>query len=239
MYEKGELENIVGSNHVLHDPSVLEGYSNDMSFARSIKPQYVLKPWNTEQIQRIVKWANENSAPLVPVSSGTPHFRGDTVPGEGGSVIVDMTEMKKIVRIDARNMVAMIEPGVTFGDLIPALEKEGLRTNMPLLPRSSKSVVGSMLEREPVIMPKYQWDLADPLACTEIVFGTGDIFRTGSAAGPGTLEQQWKAGGAQIEPSGPTSLTRSLAPRADSVKAGHLGYSSVTISRSRFTTPSA
>ena len=43
----------------------------------------------------------------------------------------------------------MIKPGVTFGELIPAVAKEGLRLNMPLAPRATKSVVGSMLSREP------------------------------------------------------------------------------------------
>jgi hypothetical protein len=52
--------------------------------------------------------------------------------------------------------------------------------------------------------------MTDPLLCTEIVFGTGDLFRTGSAAGPGTLEQQWEKGGAQKNPLGPaqTDLVR-------------------------------
>jgi hypothetical protein len=80
-------------------------------------------------------------------------------------------------------------------ELIPEGFKAGIRLNMPLLPRQSKSVLGSMLEREPVVMPKYQWDVSDPLACTGIIFGTGDEFRTGQAAGPGTIEEQSAAGG--------------------------------------------
>jgi FAD/FMN-containing dehydrogenase len=97
----------------------------------------------------------------------------------------------------------MCEPGVTFDELIPEVRKEGLRLNMPLLPRKSKSVVGSMLEREPVIMPKYQWDISDPLACAEIFFGNGEEFRTGQAAGPGTVEEQRAVGGVQKAPYGP------------------------------------
>jgi FAD/FMN-containing dehydrogenase len=111
--------------------------------------------------------------------------------------------MKKIIRVDRQNRVVMCEPGVTFDELIPEVTKEGLRLNMPLLSRKSKSVVGSLLEREPVIMPGYQWDIADPLDCVEIIFGTGEIFRTGGAAGPGTIEEQLAAGGAQDEPLGP------------------------------------
>ncbi|TFH11235.1 MAG: FAD-binding oxidoreductase, partial [Candidatus Thorarchaeota archaeon] len=38
------------------------------------------------------------------------------------------------------------------------------------------------------------------------VFGTGDIFRTGTAAGPGTLEEQWKSGQAQKNPQGPSQF---------------------------------
>jgi FAD/FMN-containing dehydrogenase len=163
----------------------------------------VVKPKDAAEVQKLVKWANERLSPLVPVSSGDPHFRGDTIPGIGGAVIVDLSDMKKIIRVDRAHRVAMVEPGVTFAELIPAVEKEGLRLNMPLLPRKSKSVIGSMLEREPVIMPKYHWDISDPLACVEVVFGTGDMFRTGQAAGPGTIEEQWAAGGAQKTPYGP------------------------------------
>ncbi len=46
-------------------------------------------------------------------------------------------------------------------------------------------------------MPKYHWDMVDPLACAEVIFGSGDLYRTGAAAGPGTIEEQWKSGGVQ------------------------------------------
>jgi FAD/FMN-containing dehydrogenase len=92
---------------------------------------------------------------------------------------------------------------VTFGELIPAAEKAGIRLNMPLLPKKSKTVVASLLEREPVLMPKYQWDISDPLADLEIVFGNGEEFRTGQAAGPGSIEEQWAIGGVQKAPYGP------------------------------------
>jgi FAD/FMN-containing dehydrogenase len=200
---EAELTKIVGSKNVLDSTESLEEYSKDLSFVPRVRPRCVVKPKNADEVQRLVKWANNTLTPLVPVSSGAPHFRGDTVPSTGGAVIVDLTGMKQIVRTDRRNRVAMVETGITFSELIPRLEKEGLRLNMPLLPRRSKSVIGSMLEREPVIMPLYQWDAIDPLSCIEVIFGTGDLFRTGAAAGPGTLEDQWRAKQAQVNPMGP------------------------------------
>ncbi len=207
MIEEAKLANIVGAGNVSLERAVLEEYSKDISFANKIRPACVVKVRNGEEIQEIVNLARETQTPLVPVSSGSPHFRGDTIPSTGGAVIVDLSEMKKIIRVNRLNRVAMFEPGVTFGELIPSAAKEGLRLNMPLAPRKSKSVVGSMLEREPVIMPKYHWDIADPLASTEVIFGTGDKFRTGAAAGPGTIEEQWTAGGAQKEAAGPSAAS--------------------------------
>jgi FAD/FMN-containing dehydrogenase len=201
------LEEIVGAGNIETGPPVLERFARDISFVNSIKPRCIVRPGNTSDVEKIVVLARETGTPLVPVSSGEPHFRGDTVPSIGGAVIVDLSGMKKILHVDRKNRVSMFEAGVTFGELIPGIAEHGLRLNMPLLPRTSKSVAGSLLEREPVIMPKYHWDIADPLACMEIVFGTGDMFRTGSAAGSGTIEEQWAAGGAQKEAAGPSSLS--------------------------------
>lgn len=203
MIAKEKLVKIVGARNVSSSPAVLDEYSRDISFVNSVRPVCVVKPKSSREVQKIVKLANKTATPLVPVSSGAPHFRGDTVPGTGGTVVVDLRKMNKVIFVDRPRRVAMVEPGVTFGELIPKVKKEGLRLNMPLLPRKSKSVVGSMLEREPVTMPKYQWDISDPLACTEVFFGTGDEFRTGQAAGPGTVKEQWKVGGLQKAPYGP------------------------------------
>jgi FAD/FMN-containing dehydrogenase len=207
MVEEKILAQIVGAGNISCKQTALDNYSRDISFVNRIMPDYVVKPRNTEDIKKIVKLARETLTPLVPVSSGPPHFRGDTVPSIGGAVMVDLSAMKRIIHIDRLNRVAMFEPGVTFSELIPAVAKEGMRLNMPLLPRKTKSVVGSMLEREPVVMPYYHWDISDPLNCVEVIFGTGDTFRTGAAAGPGTIEEQWAAGGAQVEAAGPTQFS--------------------------------
>jgi len=200
--DRSQLAQIVRADAVFDDPAVLGEYSRDMSFAPARKPAMVVKPRNAQQIAELVRWANRTLMPLIPMSSGPPHFRGDTVPHQGG-IVVDLSGMDGILRIDRRNRVAMIEPGVTFADLKPAVEKQGMRVMPPLAPRSTKSIIGSYLEREPIVVPKYHWDTSDPLCCTEVVFGSGDLFRTGAAAGPGTLEEQWESGQAQKSPLGP------------------------------------
>jgi len=203
MMEPAALVNAIGQERISLDPVELDSFSRDISFANRVRPASLVKPKTPADVQKILQFANETKTALVPVSSGPPHFRGDTVPSVGGAVVVDMSGMKKIMLVDRKRRVAMCEPGVTFGELIAAARKAGLRLNMPLLPRETKSVIGSILEREPVTMPKYQWDISDPMACAGIYFGTGDEFRTGQAAGPGTVEEQWAIGGVQKAPYGP------------------------------------
>jgi len=197
------LSEIVGNNNILDSEKILQEYSRDQSFAPKIRPRSIVKLQSRNQVADLIKWANETATPLVPVSSGSPHFNGDTVPSVGGTIILDLSGLNNVIRVDRKNRVVMIEPGVTFGELIPRVTRAGIKLNLPLLPRSNKSVIGSMLERQPVIMPLYQWDAMDPLTCVEVVFGSGDVFRTGSASGPGTLEEQWKTKQAQVRPMGP------------------------------------
>ncbi|MFC1840124.1 FAD-binding oxidoreductase [Thermodesulfobacteriota bacterium] len=203
MIEKQKLVKIVGARNVSYKEADLEKYSSDISFVNQVRPNCVVTVRKADQAKKLIKLANRTKTPLVPVSSGTPHFKGDTVPCNGGSIIVDLSRMKKIEFVDRPRRVAMVEPGVTFGELIPRATKKGLRLNIPLLPRQSKSVIGSILEREPVLLPGYQWDMSDPLACTGLCFGNGEEFRTGQAAGPGTLKQQWKVDAVQKAPYGP------------------------------------
>ncbi len=201
------VQGVLPSNIIETDAAVLDAYSRDMSFVDPVRPSFVAKPGSGAEVRDLVQWARETRTPMVPVSSGAPHFRGDTVPTTGGAIVVDLSRMKKILRVDRKNRVAMFEPGVTFLELSRAVGDHGLRLNMPLLPRSTKSVAGSLLEREPVLMPAYHWDIADPLACTEVIFGTGEMFRTGAAAGSGSIEEQWAAGGSQKEAAGPSSAS--------------------------------
>ncbi len=201
---KEELASVVGSEYVSDDPATLEAYVRDNSFAAPQRPVLVVKPKNVDEVQGIVKLANQTGTPLVPVSSDPPHSHGDTVPSLEGAVIVNLGRMKQIIRINRRNKIAMVEPGVTFSQLEPELTKEGLRLPTPLLPRASKSVMTSCIEREPHLIPKYHWEMAEPVRCLEVIWGNGDKFTTGDAGTANlSLERQWELGLSQVEPYGP------------------------------------
>jgi FAD/FMN-containing dehydrogenase len=203
MAVKKELAGVVSPRRISDDPAALESYARDESFVHPMKPHLVVKPASADEVTAIVAWARDTGTPLVPVSSGPPHGRGDTVPSVPEAVIIDLSGLKKIMRIDRRNKVAMIEAGVTYPQLQPELAKAGLRLDTPLLPRANKSVVASLLEREPTLIPRVKWASLDPLRCTEIIWGDGHKLVTGDAGNWTSMEEAFRRKQAPVGPTGP------------------------------------
>ena len=217
---KTELAAIVRKENVQDAPGTLESYSSDQSFASAMPPQLVVKAGSADEVHKIVVWANRTKTPLIPVSSGPPHFHGDTVPGVPGAVIVDLSGMKQISKIDRRNRVAIIEPGVTYGELQAALARENLRVSVPLMPRANKSVLASLLEKEPRLNCRYQWSSLDPLRCLEVVWGDGNRFWSGSIGNDVMdLDKQWDTQKRPLDPYGPgqTDFYRLLSASQGSI----------------------
>jgi len=184
---KGELVGIVGSEYVSDDPGALEKYSRDYSFVQPRRPGCVVFPKDTEEIQGIVKYANEHLIPVTPRSSKVS-FYGAGIPGQGG-IVLDMTRMNRILEIDGADKKVKVEPGVTWAQLQEELAEHGLMVCSPLLPHPLKSVLTSTVEREPMLIPKGEY--ADNLLTAEIVLPTGEMLWTGTALGRGMKSQKF------------------------------------------------
>lgn len=170
---------------------------------KSMAPECILRPGDVNTLQEVMREANQNEINLTVSSSGSGHRKGGFVSALPHAHI-DLSGSKKIDWIDRRNRVCQLEPGVTYGELVNALKPYGMTVSMPLAPRKGKSVVAAVTDREPSTWPNKQWDISDPVASTEFVFGNGEIFRTGAAGGPGSLGKQRASGGAQKCPLGPS-----------------------------------
>ena len=201
-----EIARIVGQQNISTQDEALDLFKNNQNVFQGRRPQLIAYPQNSQEIQQLVQLANEHNLALIPTSSKAPKLRSDSIPNVENAIMVDLSQMDQILRVDEKNKVVMIQAGVTFHQLIDALKTKGLRPLMPLFPPPSKSVVSSALDREPITFPRFHWDTSDPLLCTETIFGSGDLFRTGTAAGPGTLEEQWASGQAQKNPLGPSQF---------------------------------
>jgi FAD/FMN-containing dehydrogenase len=93
MVLKTELADIMGAEHVSDVPDVLKRYSRDYSMVQPRRPDCVVYARNTEEVQKVVKFARDRSIPVTPRSSGVG-FYGAGIPGEGG-IILDLTGMNE------------------------------------------------------------------------------------------------------------------------------------------------
>ncbi len=198
------FKDLAGPNHFYDGDEILSKYSKDHSFVNPRKPLAVIKPKSTDKIKKIIDLANETLIPIIPTSSGFPKFHGDTIPAIPG-VVVDLSNLDQVLRVDRRNRIAIIEPGVTFGNLRAVLENNGLIPYTPLLPRSTKSVLSSALEREPITVPKDHWEFNDPLAGGEVVIGDGHVQGFGDTGGR-TKQEAEKGEAIPVIPVGPSNV---------------------------------
>ena len=99
-------------------------YSYDATNMWSHMPDIVVFPTSSEDISRVLEYANEKGIPVTPRGGGT-NVSGGSIPIKGG-IVLCTTKMNRIIEISKNNLNATVEPGVILQDFSTALAKEGL-----------------------------------------------------------------------------------------------------------------
>jgi glycolate oxidase len=115
------------------DPAICQsygrgGYGREMYDTERQNPAFVVLPSSTREVQKIIKCCIENKMPFVPVST---FYIGFCVPERPNMITIDLKRMDKL-EIDSQNMYAMVEPYVTYSQLLSETSPLGLYTNSPL-----------------------------------------------------------------------------------------------------------
>ena len=116
------LREIVGDHYVLAEKEDVIVYEQDGSIFQ-VMPEIVVLPGDVDQVAAVVKAAGRFDVPIVPRGSGTG-LAGGAVPAEGG-IILSLTRLNRILRIDLKNRLALVEPGVINADVTKAVAPDG------------------------------------------------------------------------------------------------------------------
>jgi glycolate oxidase len=116
------LREIVGDHYVLAEKEDVIVYEQDGSIFQ-VMPEIVVLPGDVDQVAAVVKAAKRFDVPIVPRGSGTG-LAGGAVPAEGG-IILSLTRLNRILRIDLKNRLALVEPGVINADVTRAVFQDG------------------------------------------------------------------------------------------------------------------
>jgi glycolate oxidase len=126
-----KLSKIVGADRVRSDNMERLLHSHDlaplpkmMEFGFRMQPDAVVRPKNAKEISEIVKFAIKEQVPLVPRGGASWGF-GGAVPVEGG-IVLDMTSMNDIIRMDVANLEVEVGAGATWKKVHDEALKAGL-----------------------------------------------------------------------------------------------------------------
>lgn len=117
------LGELLGADAWLTDTDARRRYGEDNSRRHALADAVAL-PGTREQVQAIVRLCREHRVPIVARGSGTSST-GAAIPYAGG-VAVSFERMNRILRIEAGDRYAVVEPGVINGELQAAVAAHGL-----------------------------------------------------------------------------------------------------------------
>ena len=142
-------------------------------------PVGAIAPTSVEEVQAAVRVANQFRVPIFPISRGKNLGYGGSAPVLEGSVVMDLSGMKKI-EFDAANGVVTLEPGVGFYDLYDYIQQNDLPFWLSTPGNSWGSVIGNALDRGVGYTPF--GENTKSLCGMEVVLPTGEAVRTGMGA---------------------------------------------------------
>ena len=175
-----QLINMFGKDMLLSEELDLMYYSYDSSFLTKLEPTSpyaVVFPKNTEDVQKIMKFAYENNINVIPRGAGTGET-GGCVAVEGG-IVLDLSTWDEIVEIDEKNMQVIVRPGVIHAKLNEELAKFNLF--FPPDPGSSlMCTVGGMVANNASGLRAVKYGCTEQyILGLEVVLPNGDVMITG------------------------------------------------------------
>lgn len=175
--DEARLKNIVGEKNIKTDPSDLYAYGSDSSVHHAV-PWAVVRPENTEQVQEIMRYANEEKIPVIPRGGGSG-MCGQTVPINGG-IVLDMKGMNRIIEINLEDVYCRVEPGVVDDDLNLALKPYGVF--YPPTPASSRiATIGGEISNNASGVRSVKYGATrDAVLGMKVVLPNGDLVNLGA-----------------------------------------------------------
>ena len=121
----GALSRGLPAGRVVTDPDVLAALSHDEAeWAPAEVPAAAVRARSEAEVQHVVRTCAEFGAPVVPRGAGTGLSGGANA--TAGCVVLDLSQLNRILEIDADNLVCVVQAGVINNDLKAAVAGHGL-----------------------------------------------------------------------------------------------------------------
>ena len=183
------LEAAIGADKCFFEPLDRTSYQDKFAVDDAAHhPAGAVAPDTVEEIQAVVRVANEYRLPIFPIARGKNLGYGGSAPVLAGSVVLDLSRMKKI-EFDEELGTVLLEPGVGFYDLYDYVQRNNLPYWLSTPGNSWGSVMGNALDRGVGYTP--YGEHTKNICGLEVVLANGEVVRTGMGAFSGA--PTWQA----------------------------------------------
>lgn len=171
------LASVCGKERVVLPKQMNDDYTHDeMPEYGRYQPEVLVTPETTGEVSAILAYANENLLPVTPRGAGTG-LCGGCVAIHGG-ILLSLERMKRIIEIDTRSLIAVVQPGVLLMELAEEVEKFGLL--YPPDPGEKSATIGGNVMTNAGGMRAIKYGVTrDYVRGMEVVLPDGRIVRLG------------------------------------------------------------
>lgn len=173
-----DLATILRTDQVSTGVSVLEQHSRDESYHHPVKPDCVVFPECTQDVQEVLRYANERGVAVVPYAVGSS-LEGHAVPVKAG-ISMDMMRMNRVLEVRQEDFLVRVQPGVTKEQVNAALRQYGLF--FPVDPGADASLGGMAATNASGTTTVRYGAMKENVRALEVVTADGRVIHTGSLA---------------------------------------------------------
>jgi glycolate oxidase subunit GlcD len=172
-------------DRVITDRSELAVYECDALPVHRHAPDAVVLCFSRDEVIECVRWCAEHGIPFVPRGAGTG-LSGGATPIHGG-LVLDLNRMNRILRVDAENRFAVVEPGVINVRLTEAAAEHGLHYAPDPSSQTACTIGGNVAENSGGPHCLKYGVTSDHILGLEVVLPDGSVARLGGpvAQAPG------------------------------------------------------
>ena len=156
------------------DAADLEHYGRDWTRRWTPAPLAIALPANIDEVQAIVRWANEHQVAIVP-SGGRTGLSGGAVAAHG-ELVVSFDRMNKVLGFDAVDRTLTVQPGIALQKVHEAAREHGLLYPVDFGARGSCQIGGNVATNAGGIRVIRYGNTRQWIAGLKVVTGAGDVL---------------------------------------------------------------
>ena len=173
-----DLQGMVSPDRFSTGKSVLDLHAKDQSQHEPHRPEAVIWPLDRNEVAAILAYANHHRIPITGWGSGSS-LEGNPIPIQKG-IVLDFSQMNRILEIRSEDFQADVEPGVIYQDLNEKLRHTGLF--FPPDPGARATVGGMIANNASGTRTVYYGSTKDYVLRLEVVLASGEIIELGTRA---------------------------------------------------------